>query len=299
MKKSIAVLAVAALFPLAAFAGGNNNNSDTINNFGDTNTYNQPTAVGLGIGVGHAESNATGIGFGGSAEVDVRNTNTAIGGAGGQGGDGGNAAVIGSGNSHNDIDNKVTSTNVNANTNSNRNDVSSVNVNGQQQGQVQGQSQSSKNDNRSSASNTGYNTNDINIQGDTTVYKAARIPVSSSYAPANFPTATCMGSTSGGAQGVGFGISFGTSWKDENCMLLEQVRATASVLGDKDTAAMMMCGVKAYKAVRQEFCDSLNKPKVAAQVETTPLAVSEEPQAAAKPAAYVGKPAEGNAAQLY
>ena len=80
-------------------------------------------------------------------------------------------------------------------------------------------------------------------------------------------------------------------------MLLEQVRATASVLGDKDTAALMMCGVKSYYKVRKAFCDG--EQPATAKVETTPLATVEEPQASAKPAAYVGKPAEGNAAQLY
>jgi hypothetical protein len=292
-KKFNAVWLAGALLALSmpVFADANCvGNADCIGTqYNSTTTLNSP--VGIGIG-GSAEANAysAGVGIGGGAEVDVRNTNTAL------GGQGGSSVAVGGGA---DVDNKVTNTNVNGNSNDNRN--TSTNVLGQQQGQqqsnsnvgVNGQKQSTNNANNAAQSTS------VTVQGDNVNYEAKRIPVSSSYAPANFPTATCMGSTSGGAQGIGFGVSFGTSWKDENCMLLEQVRATASVLGDKDTAAMMMCGVKAYKAVRSEFCDSLNKPKVEAKVETTPLAEAAEPQASARPAAYVGKPAEGNAAQLY
>jgi hypothetical protein len=305
MKRTFAVagIAIAMLLSMPAFADANCvGNAECIGT--QYNTTNQGGAGGSGYGVGvgiagaSAESNATGIGFGGNADVDVRNTNTNTA-FGGQGGDGGNAAVIGSGNSHNEIDNKVTNTNINGNTNNVKNDV--TNVNGQQQGQLQGQqqgqgqSQSTKNANNSSQSTN------VTVQGDNVNYEARRIPVSSSYAPANFPTATCMGSTSGGAQGVGFGFSFGTSWKDENCMKLEQVRSVASVLGDKDTAAMMMCDLPLYAKVRADFCQAVKDgvaPQAAAKIPDGD-ANTAEPQASAKPAAYIGKPAEANAAQLY
>lgn len=78
-----------------------------------------------------------------------------------------------------------------------------------------------------------------------------RNPVSTAYAPSIAPTATCMGSTSAGAQGASFGISFGSTWADENCMKLEQVRVVSTVLNDARTAAQMMCGIPAYAEARE------------------------------------------------
>jgi len=198
------------------------------------------------------------------------------GGAGGHGGAGGNAsagaaalagaiatggnsnatggAVIGSGNSSNSnkIDNKNTNTN----------------AQGQQQGQAQGQQQSSnsvsgvKNSGNSaskSSSNSGGNTQSnagnntsVSVEGD--IYQAARIPVSTAYAPSIAPTAPCMGSTSGGAQGAGFGFSIGGTWTDDNCVLLEQVRATSN-LGEKEVAQEMMQGIPAYAAAKKRLSD--------------------------------------------
>lgn len=77
-----------------------------------------------------------------------------------------------------------------------------------------------------------------------------RNPVSTAYAPSIAPTALCALGVSGGAQGVSFGLSFGKSYIDENCQVLEQIRATATVLGDRATASEMMCGVTAYKEAR-------------------------------------------------
>lgn len=219
----------------AAFAGDNCNKGNCT---GDTfnNTYNQGGAGGNGYGVG------IGVGQGGNGYGGAGGQ----GGAGGRGGDGG--SVLGSGNS----------SNVNANTNQQ--------AQGQQQGQAQGQAQSSRNSNRndnrssatggnSAASNSNSNANSgnnsaqsVNVEGDT--YEARRIPVATAYAPNIAPTAVCMGTSSAGAQGVTFGISVGTSWTDDNCMLLEQVRTVAAVIGDKEIAAEMMCDVKAYAAAR-------------------------------------------------
>ncbi|MNY22889.1 hypothetical protein D3C86_1565300 [compost metagenome] len=55
-----------------------------------------------------------------------------------------------------------------------------------------------------------------------------------------------MGSSSVGAQGVGFGVSMGTSWTDTNCQMLEQIRTVAVVLGQKEVAQEMMMAVPAY-----------------------------------------------------
>lgn len=92
-----------------------------------------------------------------------------------------------------------------------------------------------------------------------------RAPVSSAYAAPIAPTAVCMGTSSAGAQGVAVGLSFGTSWTDANCMLLEQVRSVAVVLGDPMTAEEMMCGADTYREARLRMgnpCRSSQKAKV-------------------------------------
>lgn len=105
----------------------------------------------------------------------------------------------------------------------------------------------SKNSNQSSASNGGNNTN----VGGNTYSSSYRAAASTAYAPPIAPTALCMGSSSAGGSGMTFGFSIGTSWTDENCMRLEQIRTVAAVLGDKETAAQMMCSVPAYREARE------------------------------------------------
>lgn len=68
--------------------------------------------------------------------------------------------------------------------------------------------------------NSGGNT--ITVEGDkggTYIAPAQeRNPVSTAYAaPLVSSNGTCMGSSSGGGQGTAFGLSFGTTWTDNNC----------------------------------------------------------------------------------
>lgn len=73
-----------------------------------------------------------------------------------------------------------------------------------------GGSQSTRTDNQSAASNS------VVVEGDT--YEAKRAPVATAYAaPLTASNGTCQGSTSAGAQGVSFGVSFGSTWKDDSC----------------------------------------------------------------------------------
>lgn len=53
-------------------------------------------------------------------------------------------------------------------------------------------------------------------------------------------TETCMGSTSFGASGSGFGFSFGTTWRDHACVRRLDARQM-SAFGDIPTAREMMC----------------------------------------------------------
>ena len=228
--KKVAVFAALSLVASLAFASTNIGGGCTGNcaNNGNpgvvTNTGGQGGAGGMGVG----------IGVGGSA--------SALGGA---------ANVRDSGNS----------------SNTNLNDLSNRNSN--QQGQTQtakggnatggNAAQSSVNNNQSSASNQNSNSNagnnstqSVSVGGST--YNAARIPVATAVAPNNYPTAACMGSSSAGVQGMSFGVSLGSSWKDENCQFLEQVRTVGEVLEDRDTAAEMMCAqYPAYREARKRI----------------------------------------------
>lgn len=242
--KKLVLIAVAMLAMSAQAAQTNNGCQGNCPDSGGTTT-NQG-----GIGYG---GTGVGIGIGGSGGAGGNGGAGGAGGAGGQGGAGGN--VVGSGNS------SATGGSVLGSGNS-RNDLSQGQ--GQHQGQSQsannkqGQSQNSRNDNQSSASNANTNSNAGNnsaqstqVGGDTYVsnYRAA---TNSAYAPPIAPTSMCMGSSSAGGTGMTFGFSIGTSWTDSNCQLLEQVRTVAVAIGDKETAAAMMCSVQAYREAREK-----------------------------------------------
>jgi hypothetical protein len=51
---------------------------------------------------------------------------------------------------------------------------------------------------------------------------------------------TCMGSTSGSANGPGFGVSVGTTWSDGNCKLLKNARELWN-MGMKAAALALLC----------------------------------------------------------
>jgi hypothetical protein len=51
---------------------------------------------------------------------------------------------------------------------------------------------------------------------------------------------TCMGSTSAGAQGVGFGVSLGSTWKDSDCVRRKDARELHN-MGMKNAALALMC----------------------------------------------------------
>jgi hypothetical protein len=146
--------------------------------------------------------------------------------------------------------NKVYNTNVNRNSLSNRNYNTNVGINkqgqrqgqGQLQGQGQGQQQGQSANNSQgqsqgsnyqgqSADNAG-NTQSIVIQGPPAAQsltydgKYRLETVATAYAPNIYPTSPCMGSTSGGVTSGSwlFGLSFGTSWTDEECQKQEASR---------------------------------------------------------------------------
>lgn len=85
-------------------------------------------------------------------------------------------------------------------------------------------------------SNTGSYTNNNNIN-----FSEERDPVSTAFAaPLAVGEDTCMGSSSLGGQGVGFGLTLGTTWTDDNCRRLKNSRQLVS-LGYQRAATALMC----------------------------------------------------------
>lgn len=237
--------------------------------------------AGAAAGAIATGGNATGgNGYGGAGGQGGQGGNAvATGGEGGRGGAGGNASVLGSGNSSN------------------------VNTLGQQQGQAQGQMQgqaaisnsggnhlsngSSSSSGANSTSSSGGNTmtggtqsatqaNAVTVNGDTVTYQAQqRDPVASAWAaPLTSGSNTCMGSSSGGAQGVTFGVSFGTTWQDDNCNARFDAQALNS-LGLRQAAIARLCqradNAKAIEAAGGKCPEQADtaKPTSAAEVATT------------------------------
>jgi hypothetical protein len=58
-----------------------------------------------------------------------------------------------------------------------------------------------------------------------------------------YPTSPCMGSSTVGGAGVGFGFSLGTSWTDDECGIRETSRSFNG-LGLKDDAIKVLCTSK-------------------------------------------------------
>jgi hypothetical protein len=51
---------------------------------------------------------------------------------------------------------------------------------------------------------------------------------------------TCMGSTSGSINGPGFGVGLGTTWTDDNCVMLKNSRELWN-MGMKAASMALMC----------------------------------------------------------
>jgi hypothetical protein len=103
-------------------------------------------------------------------------------------------------------------------------------------------------------------TSGSNTSGNNTVttnYAAPRIPVSPAIAPANLPTAPCMGASSVGISGVLFGISSGSSWMSEECMTLEMARSFEQA-GHAEDAQAVRCSSK-YAAAAPSCIKSLKE----------------------------------------
>lgn len=89
-------------------------------------------------------------------------------------------------------------------------------------------------------------------QGQTVNVASSRIPVSTAYAaPLTSGIDTCMGSSSGGAQGAGFGLSIGTTWNDAHCRMLKDTLLLNNI-GRPKAAFMRMCMDKDLRAALED-----------------------------------------------
>jgi len=97
-----------------------------------------------------------------------------------------------------------------------------------------------------SSATGGASTSSGNTSGNTSItsnYSAPKIPVATAYAPSNFPTAPCMGSSSVGASGALLGFSLGSSWEATECMIFEAARSFDQA-GMSDDALAIKCTSK-------------------------------------------------------
>lgn len=111
-----------------------------------------------------------------------------------------------------------------------------------------------------SSATGGSSTSSGNTSGNTSItsnYSAPKIPVATAYAPSNFPTAPCMGSSSVGASGVLLGFSLGSSWEATECMIFEAARSFDQA-GMSDDALAIKCTSK-YSAAAPSCIELLQK----------------------------------------
>lgn len=163
--------------------------------------------------------------------------------------------------------------NTNSNLNSNQQGQAQGQGQAQAQGQLQGQGQAQftnvdvsnriSNDVRANAaafagaasqskshsdasSNSGGNTQNVVVTDSGRMeysgkYEVKNVP--SVFSGNVYPTSPCMGSSSVGGAGVGFGFSVGTSWTDDECGIRETSRSFNG-LGLKDDAIKVLCTSK-------------------------------------------------------
>ena len=102
----------------------------------------------------------------------------------------------------------------------------------------------------STASYSGGNTQQVTVTDSGKVHYSGKYTVKNvpDVAAANvYPTSPCMGSSSVGGSGVGFGFNIGSSWTDDECGIRETARSFSG-MGMQEDALAVMCSSK-YAAV--------------------------------------------------
>lgn len=131
----------------------------------------------------------------------------------------------------------------------------------------------SNNANNSSTNNASGNSTEVTVQGDSTVYQAARIPVSTAYAASlTSGMDTCLGSASGGVQLPLLGVSLGKTTLDKGCKLIKETHLLREA-GYENAACYRMRSGKEGK----EIDAALKAAGITCQpVVVTPVVVTKE-----------------------
>jgi hypothetical protein len=113
---------------------------------------------------------------------------------------------------------------------------------GQLQGQIQGQGQlQGQTQHATQGNNQAVTSNDSTAVNTSNVSNYQRAPVATAFAaPLTSGIDTCMGSSSMGIQGIGFGVSVGSTWTDDNCKRLKNSVRLQS-MGFNAAALALMC----------------------------------------------------------
>lgn len=240
LKKVSLALAVAAMFAAGPVTASNP--------FGFTPGQGLGTACGTPAGANNPHCNP---GNGGGGEIQPMPVGVGVGiGQGGAGGAGGNASV-------GNISNRNHNTNLNT---AHGGHSSAGAVSGSVSGATGGSASASGGNafSEGSSANASNSMGDINIQVgnpdedrsltrsfdtiDQNINYSGRYDVRNvpdAYAPNLGATSPCMGSTSLGGSGVGFGFSAGTTWHDKDCTIRETARSFAGMGMNTDAIAIL------------------------------------------------------------
>ncbi len=110
---------------------------------------------------------------------------------------------------------------------------------------------SSRNDNASSSSSKSSSNNSLANVGNTSInVEGDDYPASSAIAPSINPTSPCMGSSSAGGQGMSFGVSIGSSWRDKECEKREAFRMGMES-GHPEVTALALEVYRSLEAVQE------------------------------------------------
>lgn len=103
----------------------------------------------------------------------------------------------------------------------------------------------------------------------------ARNPVNTAFAaPLTATEDTCMGSSSAGGQGVGFGLSLGTTWHDTDCVRRKDARELYN-MGHKKAALALLSQSKEVRAALDAAGDEY-PGRVLAPVDEEPVLASHQ-----------------------
>lgn len=207
-----------------------NTTGGTVNTTGGSATTTSGAATTTGgtanVTAGSANvSGGTATTNSGSIANNANNSSSNVA-TGGTGGAGGNASIASGAVKNTNSNTQKQSQSISNSGNSKNTVTTKVNTKGTV-GNVSGGSSSSNNSGGNSSNSYVNNT--------------PKAPVNTAYAPALTASEdTCMGSSSMGVQGMTFGLSTGSTWKDNDCVRRKNARELHN-MGHKEVAIALLC----------------------------------------------------------